>query len=135
MPYLSWKGDNLRRGRLNCITHPGRCRTAIGSIVISEFLTMVFTLERELKLITVTITESYTESKQSQRQKGKSVHEDGTSGKGAVTWKRAALILGYAGILPFSPKCSSARTLGLIFNQFSENCKVTTSSSVCFHFT
>lgn len=42
---------------------------------------MVFTLERELELITVPIIESYTESKQSQRQKGKSGHEDGTSGK------------------------------------------------------
>lgn len=30
---------------------------------------MVFTLERELKLITVPVIESYTESKQSQRQK------------------------------------------------------------------
>lgn len=67
MPYLSWKGHNLRWHRLNRITHPGGCWTAIGSIVISEFLTMVFTLQRELNLITIPVTVSHSECKTRQR--------------------------------------------------------------------
>lgn len=69
MPYLSWKGDNLRWGRLNRITHSGRCRAAIGSIVISEFLTVVLTLEREPRLIALLIIVFYTERQRIQRPK------------------------------------------------------------------
>lgn len=69
MSYLSWKGDNLRWGRLNRITHPGRCRTAVGSIVIPEFLTVVFTLQRQPRLITVLIIVSYSERQRIQRLK------------------------------------------------------------------
>lgn len=112
MPYLSWKGDNLRRGRLNRIIHSGRCRTAIGSIVISEFLTVVFTLEREPKLISVLLIVSYTERKRVQRQKRESGHEDDTLGKGAVTQKITALDLREAGIPLLSLKCSSPSRIG-----------------------
>lgn len=68
---------------------------------------MVFTLEREPKLIAVLIIVSYTERKRVQRPKRESGHEDGTSGKGAVTQKTTALDLREAGIPPLSLKRSS----------------------------
>lgn len=73
---------------------------------------MVFTLEREPKLISVLLIVSYTERKRVQRQKRESGHEDGTSGKGTVTQKITALDLREAGIPPLSLKCSSPSRIG-----------------------